>query len=264
MRPLPILILLAAAAVAGTPTSPGQPEFEVASIKSISSKAAAGVGRGTRFRTTPSGSLIADNISVKQLIRYAYGLSDFQIAGGPRWIESARFNVLAKTETGLKAPTSDERLIQMRPMLQTMLAERFMLTVHRETKELPIYELVPAKSGIKIPRTKPETCIYCGYYRVGRTWITAEGISMPKLTAALTDALGREVIDHTEFTGTFDIDVEFAPNDLRAPTGQPVRDDSSAPSLFTVVQQELGLRLAGAKGPVEILTIDHIEQPSEN
>src|SRR5580698_5696718 len=98
-----ILILLAAVGIAASQTaslspnpSPNRSEFEVASIRTISSKAAAGVGRGTRFRTTPAGRLIADNISVKQLIRYAYGLSDFQIAGGPRWIESERFNVLAK------------------------------------------------------------------------------------------------------------------------------------------------------------------------
>jgi len=268
------LTLMAAAGLAWSQTETVQPKFEIASIKLNNDG-----GRGMTIRPSPGGRLNVENITVRQLIRIAYGVLDSQISGGPGWIDSDHFDISAKAE-------NNATFEEMRPMLQSLLAERFKLATERKTKELPVYDLVAAKGGIKFAPSKPGSCItprpgtplsdgkppdFCGDVQMRRGRLDASGISMARLAMLLTDFanLGRSVVDHTALTGTFDIHLIYAPEEAlaAAPLGQASPADSSnssGPSVFTAVQEQLGLKLESAKGAVEVLAIHSVERPSEN
>lgn len=238
------------------------------------------------IRPSPGGRFNADNIALNLLIQLAYNVQDFQISGGPSWMKSDRFDITAKAES---SATFD----QMRPMIQSLLAERFKLTIHREKKETSVYELTAAKGGIKIVAAKEGSCItfdpaknsgpppppkpgetlprICGGVRMSVGLIDGFGISTTELAADLSNMLGRTVVDKTGFTGAFDVHLEFTPDAApangafaQAGPGAPPPANSSVPSIFTALQEQLGLRLESAKGPVEVLVIDHLERPSEN
>jgi uncharacterized protein (TIGR03435 family) len=240
-----------------------EPKFAVASIK----KNPDGGENGGAF-IQPGGRFGARNVTLRFLIRGAWDVKDFQISGGPPWINADRFDVTAK------APEDSRGSEQMRPMLQALLADRFGLVLHRETKELPVYELVPAKGGLKLTTPRDGSCAtrdpkiprpreampFCDNIRTGKGRLEAYGVVMSRLAAALSDATGRTVVDRTGFTGIFDGHLEFSPEEV---TSGPA-PDSSGPSIFTAVQEQLGLKLESAKGQVEILVIDHAEKPSEN
>lgn len=173
-------------------------------------------------------------------------------------------------------------LDKFRLMLRSMLEDRFHLMLHRETKELPVYELVAAKGGFKFAASKEGSCLppdpnrpppapdgpiprICGGARMGRGLIDVVGVTMPRLIFILSDTLGRAVVDKTGFTGTFDAHLEFTPDEGTGNVpGQAATVDLPGPSIFTALQEQLGLRLEPAKGPVEVLVIDHVERPSEN
>jgi uncharacterized protein (TIGR03435 family) len=259
----------------------GRPEFEVASIKPNT-----GAGRGRKLFIEPGGRLTVENLPLRFLIRFAYNVKDFQISGGPAWMNSDPWDISAKAETE-RTPE------QLRPLVQSLLASRFKLALHRETKELPIYQLAAARGGLKLTSPKQGSCItpdpdnpprppapgeppprYCGNVRMGPGLIEAWGVSMERLLMALSDTLGRTVIDKTGFTGTFDVHLEFNPDDTIADAADaivggrtvqpPPPADSATPSIFTALQEQLGLKMDSAKGPVEVLIIDHVERPSEN
>ena len=166
-------------------------------------------------------------------------------------------------------------------MLQSLLADRFKLTLHRETKELPVYDLVAAKGGLKLATPKDGNCTipdpknprpreqfpFCDNIRTGRGLIEAYGVTMPRFLASLSYVLGRVVFDKTGFRGIFDGRLEFAPDEAvaAANVGQPAPStDSATPSIFTALQEQLGLKVESAKGPVEVLVIDHAERPAAN
>jgi uncharacterized protein (TIGR03435 family) len=249
-------------------------EFEVASIKPNTS----GEGR-VMIGVQPGGRFNAENMATRALIRFAYNVKDFQISGGPAWMNSDRYDVTAKGDAAAGFEP-------MRTMVQSLLADRFKLMLHRETKELPVYDLVAAKGGLKLAAPKEGSCTtpdrnnpprppqpgeppprYCGNIRMGRGLVEAYGINMERFLTVLSDTLGRTVIDKTGFTGTFDVHLEFAPDEavVGGPPGQPASSaDSNAPSIFTALQEQLGLKVDSSKGPVEVLVIDHAEKPSEN
>lgn len=255
-----------------------RPEFEVASIKPNSVG-----GRNVRVGVSPGGRFNAENVWVRFLIRVAYNVKEFQIAGAPDWTASERFDVSAKAENNVNPE-------QMRPMLQAMLADRFGLKLHRETKELPVYLLTAAKGGIKMRESKEGSCItrgpdtprpsageklpnFCGNIRMSRNGIDGADLDMERLATTLSDVAGRTVIDKTGLTGKFDVHLEWAADDampgLVAPglppdTGAPPAGTDSGPSIFTALQEQLGLKLESSKAPVEVLVIDHVERPSEN
>jgi len=211
------------------------------------------------------GRLSVVNMTLKDLLTVAYEVRDFQILGGPSWINSERYDIEAKTD-GNTAPQQ-----MAEPMLQALLEERFKLKVHRETKELPIYVLTVAKSGLKIQPAKDGSCItiepgkpaapgqkqsdFCGFHVIGRGRLDATNTSVPDLATTFSAALHRTVVDKTALTEAFDVHLRFAPEDAA---------DSTNPSIFTAVQEQLGLRLESGKGPVEVLVIDQVERPSEN
>jgi uncharacterized protein (TIGR03435 family) len=204
---------------------------------------------------TDPGRLTIRNASLKFCIEWAYGVKDYQISG-PGWLDSEHFDIVAKAERG----ALEDRL---RQMLQALLADRFKLSLHRETKEMPVYALTVGKEGAKIHPVKADGKSRTGG---GRGHLTGQKISMPQLADLLTVGaqreLGRPVIDKTGLKGAFDIALNWTPEDPR-PAGET--EAAPGPDLFRALQQQLGLRLDSQKGPVEILVIDHVERvPTEN
>ena len=234
--------------------------FEVASVKANTSGE-----RFTRMRPPAGGSFTATNASLRMLISLAYRMKDLEISGGPAWLASDRFDVAVKTGD---PNTIDD---QFRLMLQNLLADRFKLKTHRETRVVPIYILSAARSGVHLSGAKPQGCsLYgekgkdalppCGPFALDAgetTRLEGKDTSMAALVSGLASILGRPVTDETGFKGTFDVRLEFAAPDA------PVKE-SSAPSIFTVLQDELGLKLESQKGAAEVLVIDRAERPAKN
>jgi uncharacterized protein (TIGR03435 family) len=240
-----------------------RPSFEVASVKPNSS---ASGNSGVRF--TP-GRLNAENASLRFLIAWAYKVRVFQLSGGPGWIDSAKYDIDAKAE-GNASPD------QIRLMLQTLIEERFKLTLRREMKEHALYELVVAKTGLKLKesgadcaalaredRSGGQPRAQCGAWFSNDTQLNGTKISMSQFVEGLSNFLDLPVIDKTGFAQNFDVHLEWTPDNGGAvPAGLP--GDAAGPGIFTAVQEQLGLKLQSAKGPIETLVIDHVEKPSEN
>jgi uncharacterized protein (TIGR03435 family) len=267
-----------AALAAALGAQPARPAFEVASIKPSQEN------RFMAVRALPGGRLAA-NAPVRLLIQNAYGLQSFQIAGGPAWVESDRFEIDAKATGGADRA-------QIMTMLQSLLEERFQLRSHRETRQLPVYELVAAKGGPKLPPAKAGDCSSADAppppgrgqpmaFPCGRVGIQGESsgarmegrqVAMVEFLRMLAGLMGRAVLDKTGVTGTFDVHLKFAPDSTTAglsamapPGAAPPADISPEnPSIFSALQEQLGLKLESAKGPVEVLVIDHVERPSAN
>lgn len=233
-------------------------EFEVASVKPNATG-----GHNIRIQIEPGGRFVAENLTVRMLIQQAFGIRDFQIVGAPGWVNSEHYDIHAKAEGVTKVE-------QLKPPLQALLADRFHFQFHRDTKELPMYALVVAKNGPKLQEHAGESGDNGpGMFRMGRGMINAQGVQMSLFVNQLANQIGRSVVDKTGLTGRYDIKLEWTPdeNQTMAPRDSgteatPV--DSSGPSLFTALQQQLGLKLESQKGPVEIVVIDRIEKPTEN
>lgn len=276
----PIALLTLLTAWAGFGQSAKRYEFDAVSIKPNTATL------GPAFMRNSPATLSITNVSPERLIAEAYKLQTWQISGGPNWIGSARYDIEAKAAASLDGSL-------WRPMLESLLEDRFRLKVHREVKELAIFELVADRNGIKLPPAREGGCLAsdpvvqpvppapgqpgrCGRIQLIRSLgaqARLEGgkISMPQLAMTLSGILGRTVADQTAFAGTFDINLEFAIDDaipaFQDPSGKPDQHIASVdapPSLFTALKEQLGVRLESAKGPVTILVIDQIEKPSSN
>jgi uncharacterized protein (TIGR03435 family) len=230
----------------------------------------------------PGGRISAINVTLKMLIARAYDLQGFQLAGGPGWADTLRYNIEAKPDT----PVENE----WKEMLQNLLADRFQFVFHRETKELPIYALVLAKKDGKLGpgmvESKEGGCTerdpskpgppgpgqppYCGSVLVGAGQLTGTAANLGDVARMLSLSVGRKVIDKTGMTGKYTITLKYTPDENRrsmVPPGAsppPAPADTSGPSLFTALQEQLGLKLESQKGPVEIFVIDRADKPSEN
>jgi uncharacterized protein (TIGR03435 family) len=222
------------------------PAFEVATIRQTPPSA-----RGDAVWSPPgNGKFMATNVSLAFLIKMAFEVDDNQILEKPSWLESELYDVVAKAESDVPLTRA-----QLRPRLQHLLQQRFHLVTHRETRMVHGYALVVAKGGAKLKPTKGDH--WPGFrVHVGAGELNGLNWSMPTLAAMLRAPAGLPVIDKTGIAGSYDIKLDFAP-DLEA--------DSSLPSLFTALQETLGLKLESQKVPVEMLMIDHVERvPSEN
>ncbi|HEY2383611.1 MAG TPA: TIGR03435 family protein [Terriglobia bacterium] len=240
-------------------------QFEAASIKPSS----AGLS-GITFAVQPGGRLDVENNPISNVIKNAYGsIRPFVLQGGPDWVDSDRYDIEAKAEGNPAEP-------EMMVMLQALLADRFKLKVHRETRELPVYALTVAKGGPKLTKHIEGSCVivdpnsppppgapgekprdHCGNNLIARGRWDASKVDMPSVAGALSVLVRRKVIDKTGLTGFFDIHIDIPSDPLAG-------NDPGAPSIFTVLQDELGLKLDSDKGPVAVLVIDHIERPSQN
>jgi uncharacterized protein (TIGR03435 family) len=262
------------------------PTFEVASVKPNRS----GDGR-IMLGLQPGGRFTATNVTLGVLIRNAYRVQDFQIVGGPGWLSSDRFDIVAKAEGD---PPQDE--IQL--MMRALLADRFKLAVHNEERELPIYALALARpDGKPGPKLRPSTTdcealrargrgaapppgpppgppsgppggpMNCGM-RMAPGNFVAGGMPLAQLATTLSQIVGRVVQDRTGLSGQFDFELSFTPEQM--PQGPPPGAngpplppiDPNGPSLFTALQEQLGLKLESTKGSVDVLVIDRVEPPT--
>jgi bla regulator protein BlaR1 len=256
--------------------------FDVASIKPFH-------GEGNLFRIRAErGMFAAESVTPKFLVQFAYRVNDTQIVGAPGWTNSEHYAIEAKTDDsspdGPRKLGDDEDARRLRLMIQSLLADRFKLTVHRETRELPIYVLTVAKSGSKLRASAPaaEENIPLGPPRPdgpqanhtfrmnGRGELSVLAENLDRFAELLSHQLGRPVENRTGLTGNFDFTLKWTPDEGRgqAPGGQPPESappvEANSPSLVTALQEQLGLKLESQKGPVETIVIDHVERPSEN
>jgi bla regulator protein blaR1 len=297
-----------AGAQAPQTTAPA-PAFEVASIKPNNS------GDGRVMLGNQPGRFTATNVTLRMLIRNAYQLQDFQISGGPGWLNSDHYDIVAKIDSAVQEQINASRGAGVGPaavpgqgptplqlMLRSLLAERFKLVTHMEMKDSPIYALVVARSDGRLgPQlTKSDTdCaamlaaargrgpgampppgppqpgerMPCGI-RIGPGNMAIGGATLAQVANSLGMFVGRIVVDRTALAGAYDANLTWTPDQMpqRAPGtpgDQPIRVngvdvDPNGPSIFTAVQEQLGLKLDSQRGPVETLVIDRAEKPVEN
>ena len=272
----------------------GKKAFDVASVK-LNTRCDAG---GRSGGAPMPGRIALECADLRDLILTAYGIYGngpdpapgsfrIQVVGGPSWMDSTRYDIVAK-------PAGNPPRSEMYgPMMQSLLEDRFSLRVHRETREGPVYLLTAAKNGPKLRPSKEGSCVVsdanhpadsrdtaahiCGKaIRSGRpdlAIIDIYGATIANLVSQLNLSMDREVIDKTALTGRFDIHLEVAPADLRPKflagrtveePGPPVDDTDDGPSISTALQQQLGLKLASGRGPVQVIVVDRIERPTEN
>lgn len=260
------------------------PGYDVASIKPNKSG-----GNRMSLMFTPDGLSVTAGPPM-MLIMSAYRVNPQQISGAADWLTSERYDIEAKmdpaTADELSKLSEDQRIAARQRMLQVFLAERFKLKVHQETKELPIYALIVAKNGPKLREAKPGDTYAngikgpdgksgAGMMFGGREGFTAQAVPIANLVRHLSLQLGRTVIDKTGLAGKYDFTLKWAPDEIQSSmftgpeSGPPgpagaAFPDSSGPSLFTALEEQLGLKLESQKGPVGIVVIDHVERPSEN
>jgi uncharacterized protein (TIGR03435 family) len=277
------------------PAQISRPAFDVASIKLNTHCDASGPSGGT---STP-GRIAMECADLRDLILTAYGIYGnganpapgsfrMQVTGGPAWMDSARYDIIAK-------PAGNPLRSEMYgPMLQSLLEDRFKLKVHRETKEGRVYLLTLAKNGPKLRATKEGTCVLadinhppeaggahipvCGKPRIGSggpvVTVDIPGATIANLCAQLGMVMDREVMDRTGIAGRFDIHFEATPADLQRKfvAGRTIErqdqvagdDPDSGPSISAALEQQLGLKLDTGSGPVQAIVVDHIERPTGN
>jgi len=231
----------------------GPAKFAVATIKPSTPDEPTLVVLIKGNRLTATGTIV-------ELMKYADGVHPSQVVGGPEWMRTMRFDIVADPGTE-KRPTSDES----KTMVQTLLEDRFHLTEHEEQRELPVFVLVKAKSGPKLTATKdkPEGLPWVSHGPGGLTAHNASTTDLAKfLQRFVTD---KPVVDQTGVAGRYDMDLEWAPDDLPSGMSAAMKEAVAAlPSLYTAIQEQLGLKLEATKQRVPVMVIDHLEMPGEN
>lgn len=231
--------LLAVALAQAQTDSAEPPQFEVAVIKPSPSQYP-----GSTFYNPTPDRFRFDNVTVKELIAYAWGVRQFQIEGASGWVNSDRYDILAKPDGPITGDNPGE-------MVQNLLADRMNLKVHEDTKDMSVFALVASKGGAKLRESsgRGETIAHNGYgHMMGRH------LTMENLTSMLAAQVERPVIDKTGITGQFDVRLDWVPDD----------SPETGPSIFTAVQEQLGLKLESERAPVETVVIDHVDRPSDN
>lgn len=243
----------------------GQPpvaqlKFEVASVKPSAPDAL-----GMFIRYLPGGGLRFSGATLRNLISIAYGVLPFQISGGPKWIDADRFDIDARLTTSDAAPPSNPGLTRedfrkADEGLRSLLADRFLLTVHQDIREQPSFALVVAKGGAKLQdSTGSENFIRS----VGRGLIKGQAVAVGQLALNLANELGRPVVDKTGLTGKYTFELKWDAS-VPSATQSSEATDPEGGSIFTALQEQLGLRLESQKGPVKVLVVDRAERPSAN
>jgi uncharacterized protein (TIGR03435 family) len=248
IRAVASLALCVSGAVYGQSTVP--PQFEVASIKPV----LAGQGNGASRGKSGNGRLTMGSVTLKRCIMGAYGVGPNQILGGPAWLDADHYEIIAEAGQSV----GDAVLMTM---LQSLLAERFKLAIHRETKKMQAFVLEIAKNGSKLERTENGESTT----ENGRGLIDAKTITMNRFAEVLSRQMDLPVVNHTGLEGIFNLKLRWTPE-----SATPIKPGAdglameSWPSILTAIQEQLGLRLRSRKTPIEVLVIDHAERPSEN
>ena len=262
---------------AGTNPADQPPVFEVASVKPSAPGATMVM---TRF--TPDGIEIM-NAPLVMLIRQAAGFlnsNDDEVIGAPSWVKTERYDVRAKVNEADVPKLEKLSRMERNEMMMSVLKDRFRFEFHRETRELPVFDLVVAKGGVRLKEAVPgntyenglkdnEGKSSPGMMRVGYGQVDCQAIPITGLVEILSQLTGRTVVDKTGLAGKYDVALRWTPEDSHAaPTGAEnataERLQESGLSIFTAIQEQLGLKLISAKGPVETLVIDHLEKPDAN
>jgi uncharacterized protein (TIGR03435 family) len=246
----PLLILVAVLCLPLVAQQPA-PTFDVVSVKPNKSGETA-----LRLDVQPGGRLLAVNMPLKQFIRAAYTLQLYQIEAAPSWVDSERFDIIALTDGDLTAPIvwKPGEYAPMQLMMQSLLADRFKMVARLVEREAQGYALVlvPARTGSLRP-AHVRCAADCGM-KIASGSVSARDVPLPQFAELLSQLTGRRVIDSTGLSGTFDFDAKWAPESQQAL--------SDAPSLFTALQEQLGLRLDSSRVPTPMLIIDRIERPT--
>ena len=271
-----LALVVAGARAPQAQVPPAAATFDVSSVKPNKD------GGPSSVRVTPGGMLSVTNNNLRNIIRNAWNITNDQIAGGPDWIDSERFDITAKAS---KPFAQDEA----RAMLQALLADRFGLVTHQETRDLSVYLLVLARkdgalgpqmkksdvdcaalfaavtAGGKMPERLPNGNLPCGIsVRGNQGLVTGNGVAMEQLARNLVGGVGRIVVDKTGLPGYYDLNLTFAPEGPPPAQGAPAgpAPDPGAASLFTAMQEQLGLKLEPGRAPISVLVIDRAQRPA--
>jgi uncharacterized protein (TIGR03435 family) len=258
---------LASPASSANAASPAAFSYEVVSVKPSNPVGAQGVEMW--WRSTPDG-FSAMGTTVENLMIDAFGLllTD-QIVNLPAWGSSDRIDIEAKmdddTAAAFKKLSKDEKRSRDEQMLQSVLADRFQLKTHHETRDLPIYELVVAKSGLKMTASPEKTT---SGWSMGRGQFSGHAVPLDNFVFSLSNEVSRLVVNKTGLTGNYEITLKWTPDEMRASAdssnaASPAPGESG-PSIFAALEEQLGLKLVSTKGPVDVIVVDHVERPSEN
>jgi uncharacterized protein (TIGR03435 family) len=271
-----IMLLVLWGVLTQTPSTGTLPSFEVASIKPSPAD-------GRESLSNQPGRFLANNVTLKMLIGFAYRLRPYELVGGPSWINDDKWTIEARADGADASPETTAL------RLQSLIQARFALRTHRETRDLPVYVLTVDKGGSKLkvaappseqspgaagplprPPVRPDGTLPADFMPVpGRTvvgpgLILSSAVNMAEIVRVLTGQVGRPIVDKTNLSGYYNVRLQFAPdtaaNALSAVTAAP--DPQS--SIFTAVQEQLGLRLESGKAPFEIMVIDSAERPTAN
>jgi uncharacterized protein (TIGR03435 family) len=226
--------------------------FDVVSVKPC-----AATDERYAYRRLPGGGLYATGVQLKILMVEAYGVKPFQFTGGPKWIDEDCWSIQATAE----GVTGTLSIVQQAPMLRALLEERFQLRLRHEIKEMPVFALVVAKGGPKLTPHPPNSTVVAMRTPQG-SW-SMNNVDIAFLANRLSRQLGRIVIDKTDLTGQYDIKLEWAGDAADSNSSSPPANSNRA-SIFTSIQEQLGLKLESTKGPVEFLVVDRVEKPSGN
>ena len=245
------------------------PQFDVISVKP-------GKDNRTQMQFTPDG-LRGTNVTVRFLLYEGYGgINHQQVIGEPAWSNTEGFDIEAKVAQADVPTLGKMTFEQRRTMFQSILADRFKLVAHHETRELPLYVLSIAKRGPKLKPSPPDDAAAPTRRRgmmITNGKVTANDAQLSILVTVLSRTLGRTIVDKTGLTGSYDFTLEYAPEEggpqqpgagAEAGGALPASPSDSAPSIFTALQEQLGLKLESTKGPVDVIVIDHIEKAAEN
>jgi uncharacterized protein (TIGR03435 family) len=267
-------IWAAPASQAQPPSTAAQPISYVASVKPNNA-----VDARTFSEYSAGGRLTATAVTVATLLRIAYRIQPYQLVGAPAWISTRCYDIAAKVED---SPAPSQSIL-----LRALLKDRFKLAVHDETRELPIFALTVARSDGKLGPQLSKSTFDCAAYlagphgppepgrtpncatRIGPGALFGKAISMAQLATSLAPFVSRFTIDKTGLTGGFDVELRWTPDqassNIAATNSLPgAAPDSSGPFIFVALQEQLGLKLASEKGPVVVLVVDHLEEPSVN
>jgi len=265
------LLACAAPAFAQTPATPTTAKkwaFDIVSIKPSHT-----ADPNATMRLLPDG-MAATNVLLAMLLQNAYGIKPDLISGLPGWAQNAHFDLEAKVSPEDAEAFSklgrQERFSVSQKMMQAVLADRFKLQAHIEIKQLPVFDLVIAKNGPKLRETMPTDTDgvkdpdgkrAIDMFHFDGTSFTAQGLQIPALANNLGYRVHRTVVDKTGLKGRYDFTLKFTPET------NPATDNSTtdeAPSLFSALEEQLGLKLVSSKGPTDALVVDHVQQPTEN
>lgn len=263
MRAAWLLLAPIALSAQSPATRPAFDAFAVATIKPTAPDS-----RARYIRMQSVNRFYATGFTLQALVAAAYSLTPRAISGGPAWTNSDRYDILASTPGDIQ-PKLDDQMA----MLRKLLTDRFQFNFHREPKELPIYAITIAKGG---PRLKESTALPGMLPELTNTIYPEEKggvhVLLPARNATIMQfaammqrtVLDRAVVDQTGLSGTYDFDLEWTPDEGQFGGNLPRSVESTKPSLFTAMQEQLGLKLEATKGPVQALVIDRVERPSEN